>query len=339
MFDRLLSCVMAVSLALLIWLYTRSREHEMLENVTIPVEVALAPRQADSYALEVKEPSQITLSFAGSMQRIRELHLMLQRKEIRVLKTITVNEDKSNDGKQVQTLVIEPADINTPLGITPILAEARSRIHVTIYRIIERRLPVRFDSIRELDGLSVILEPNTVLVRGPRDVLERAQYIKTEPSELPSRPLNGLPTLASVGRVALVDTLDGRPVRVTPPTVRVRVPGQPRKTYELSDVPVHFLCPSDFRLRPKFIDERASKITLKLQGPIQDEPPRVYAFIDLTRGRFVSGLNHEPLQLQLPRDFQIVKESAPPSVVAFELLPGDFFPEGAVVPAVPSGRD
>ena len=108
------------------------------------------------------------------------------------------------------------------------------------------------------------------------------------------------------------------------------MPGQARKQYELTDVPVQFLCPANFYLRPKFIDERAGKVSLRLMGPVQDEPPRVFAFIDLSKGKFVSGLNQEPLQLQLPRDFQLAQEA--PRVVAFELLPGDFSPEGLGMP-------
>jgi hypothetical protein len=122
----------------------------------------------------------------------------------------------------------------------------------------------------------------------------------------------------------LQQEIEGRPVRVTPNRITVRVPSLTRKTYELPDVPVHFLCPANFMLRPKFIDERAGRITLRVQGPAQEEPPRVVAYIDLSRGRFTSGLNHEPLQIQLPRDFQLAQE--PPRVVAFELLPGDFVP-------------
>ena len=56
-----------------------------------------------------------------------------------------------------------------------------------------------------------------------------------------------------------------------------------------------------------------------MHGPVQDEPPKVYAFLDLTRGSFTSGLNHEPLQIQLPKDFQLAED--PPRVVAFELVP------------------
>ena len=71
-------------------------------------------------------------------------------------------------------------------------------------------------------------------------------------------------------------------------------------------------------------------MNLELLGPVQDEAPRVHAYIDLSKGKFLSGLNHEPLQLQLPGGFQLVQE--PPRVVAFQLLPGDFNPEGLGMP-------
>ena len=125
--------------------------------------------------------------------------------------------------------------------------------------------------------------------------------------------------------MALVQELDNRPVRVSPAKVMIRLPAQTRKVYELQDVPVQFLCPPNFTLRPKFIDERSGKINLRVQGPVQDEPPKVYAFIELTRGSFLSGLNHEPVQLQLPKDFQLADD--PPRVIAFELVPADFVPK------------
>ena len=36
MFDRLLSALVATGLALLVWLYARSRDQEILDNVPVP---------------------------------------------------------------------------------------------------------------------------------------------------------------------------------------------------------------------------------------------------------------------------------------------------------------
>jgi hypothetical protein len=160
------------------------------------------------------------------------------------------------------------------------------------------------------------------------------QSVPTVPSELPTRPLHAAAGVAAIGRVALVEELEGRPVKVTPSRVLVRVPGQTRKVYELTDVPVSFLCPPSFHFRPRFSDERNSKVSLRVSGPPQQEPPKVTAYIDLTKGKFLSGLNSEPLLVQLPKDFQLAQD--PPRAVPFELLPGDFNPDGLGVPSPPS---
>ncbi len=332
MMDRLLSVVIAVSLALLIWLYTRSREQETLDNVHVPIEVALAPRQADLFSLELPASPTVVVSFNGPPTRLRELQMMLQRKEVHVVKTITVPDDRLNVSRFSDAAVFEASDIQAPPGVTPIVLEGRNRVPYTLHRLVERQLPVRFDCVRDISQAGQIyVEPATVLVRGPREVLDRVQAIPTQPSELPARPLHAPANVAAFGRVPLVEELEGRPVRVTPSRVVVRVPGLARKVYELNDVPVQFLCPSNFHLRPRFIDERAGKVTIKLLGPVKDEPPKVHAYIDLSKGKFVSGLNHEPLQIEYPREYQLAQEA--PRVVAFELLPGDFVPDGLGMPA------
>jgi hypothetical protein len=334
MIDRFLSLVMAVSLALLIWLYTRSREQEPLDNVPIPVELVLSAKQAELYTLEVTGARQVMVSFTGPPQRIRELHMMLQRKELQVVKTITVPDERLNESRYSDAAILDGADIHAPPGVTTIVHEGHNRISYTLHRLVERRLPVRFDALREGHTGPIILDPATVLVRGPREVLDRVQAIPTQPSELPARPMNAPINVAAIGRVPLVEELEGRPVRVTPPRVTVRVPGKGRKLFELNDVQVQFLCPPNFPYRPAFIDERSGKVTLRLLGPSQEEPPKIHAFIDLGKGKFVSGLNHEPLQIQLPKDYQFAQE--PPRVVAFQLHPADFVPEGLGLPAPPA---
>ena len=335
MVDRLLSVLVAVSLALLVWLYARSREQETLDNVAVPVQVVLAPRQADQYDLELTGPSQVVLSFSGAPARMRELQGMLQRKELHLAKTITVPDERLKEVRYSDAVVVEASDINAPPGVTPLVNDGRNRIPFTLHRLKEVYLPVKFDYVREGPTGPLVMEPTTVLVRGPCEVLDRAQFIKTRPSDLPARPMHTPLNVAAIGRVPMIDEIDGRPVRVTPPQVLVRVPGQQQKLYELTDVPVQFLCPANFFLRPKFIDDRNGKVCLRLIGPAQDEPPRVLAFIDLSKGRFTSGLNHEPLQLQLPKDFQLAQE--PLRVLGFELLPGDFAPDGLGTPgAAPS---
>jgi hypothetical protein len=282
----------------------------------------VAPGQAGHYSLEVSGPNHVLASFSGPPARIRELQGMLQHNELQVALTVTVPDEHLHEARFSDTLYVESSDVHAPAGVTPVVLEGRNRVGVILHRIVERRLPVRFDPVSDEPIGPVVLEPATVLVRGPQDVLDRARAIPTQPSELPTRPSSALGQLGAVGRVPLVTELEGRPVRAEPARVIVRVPAQSRKVYELADVPIHFLCPADFTLRPRFFGERSGHVVLRVQGPAQDEPPRVYAFVDLTRKGFVSGGNHEPLQIQLPRDFQLAQEA--PREVAFELVPLDF---------------
>ena len=72
---------------------------------------------------------------------------------------------------------------------------------------------------------------------------------------------------------------------------------------------------------------RDGRVTLQVAGPIQDYPPKVYAFIDLTHGHFESGSNHEPLQIQfLQKDFQLTDDQL--RIIPFRLQPADWVPKG-----------
>lgn len=321
MFDRLLSLVVALSLALLVWLYARSRDQEILDNVPIPVEISLPAGQADHYVLEVNGPSQVPVSFSGPPSRVRELRGMLQRGELKVRVTLVVPDEQDDSrylDRYFDTVYVDAADVHGPPGVTPVVVEGRNRIPVTLYRLVERRLPVRADLGTEERPGQVTLEPATVLVRGPAEVLDRARAIATQGVALPARGDAPAAPLA-LGPVPLVPTLEGRPVHASPAAVMVRVIPKPR-LYEVK-VPVHFLCPANFPLRPKFIGEgRAGEVIVRVQGPDQLEEPKVIGYIDLTHGNFVAGLNHEAVKLHLPKDFQLAQE--PPRPVAFELLPG-----------------
>jgi hypothetical protein len=209
------------------------------------------------------------------------------------------------------------------------MAEGRNRVPYVLYRLTEKRLPVRFDHVRNEPTGVIHIEPSTVLVRGPREVLDRMQSVPTQPSELPTRPLRAALSVTAIGRVPMRDEWEGRAIKVTPATVIVRVPGQTRKTYELVDVPITFLIPPNSHFVPRFPNEKNGKIVLKVSGPIQDEPPRPYVFVDLTKVRVLYGLNNEPVQVQLPPGCTL--EQPPPRSVSFDVVPVD--PEGLSLPA------
>jgi hypothetical protein len=321
MFDRMLSVVVALSLALLVWLYARSRDQEVLDNVPVPVQVALAPEQADHYRLELTGPNHVMVSFTGSPLRIRELQSMLQHNDLQVLLTFTVPAEHLHESHYNDSILVESSDVHTPPGVTAMTVEGRNHVSLILHRLVARRLPVRFESVGEEAVGPLVVEPATVLVRGPQEVLDHVRTISTQPSEWPTRS----PAPGSFARVPLVQEMEGRPIETTPNRVTVRMPVQARKVYELPEVPVHFLCPVDFPLRPKFFGERAGRIGLRVRGPARDEQPKVHAFVDLIQGHCSSpGRYHEPIQLQLPKDFELAQEL--PRGVSFQLVPADAAP-------------
>src|SRR5262245_22642530 len=139
MTDRLISAIVAAILGFLVWLYARSRDQEMLDNVPIPVTVLLSPNQADQYDLEVTGPAQVIASFSGPPSRIRELRGQLQRGELRVQKPLAVPEDRLADNSYLDTVRIDETDLHPPPGVRTIVSEERNRVPVTLRRIAERR--------------------------------------------------------------------------------------------------------------------------------------------------------------------------------------------------------
>jgi hypothetical protein len=329
MLDRLISALVALSMAFLVWLYARSRDQETLDSIPVPVQVLLPPGQEEHYDLEVTGPAQVPVSFTGPPSRIRELRHLLQRGELRVVMPLAIPAERAGDEVYRDTLRIESDDLHPPPGVTSVVVEGRNRIGVVLRRLVERQLPVRFESTGGWRFASVQVEPPRVLVRGPQEILEQARDIPTLPYALPASGLAGrtAPSAASpavwrADGVPLVQEMEGRRVRVTPATVRVRLMLQPpQKLYELAEVPVQFLCPANFGLRPLFGDERAGKITLRVLGPAAEEPPAVLAFVDLGGRKWEPGLYEEPLKLQLPKEFQLAQTA--PRSVAFQLVPAE----------------
>src|SRR5579884_4285063 len=104
MLDRTLSALVALSLAFLVWLYARTRDQEVLDNVPLPVQITLARGQADQYSLEVPEPCQVPVSFTGPPSRIKELRGRLQRGEMHVSITLTVPGEHQNQPRYTDTV-------------------------------------------------------------------------------------------------------------------------------------------------------------------------------------------------------------------------------------------
>jgi hypothetical protein len=319
----LLEALVALSLAFLVWLYARSRHQDTLDQVPIPVQITLAPALAGQYDLELAGPSRILASFTGPGSCMRELRDKLQRGAVRVNIAVNVPDERQGDSTYRDTVCVEAAHIPVPPGVEPSLVEAPFCIPITLHRLVDRRLPVRLDYAGEARIGQIKLEPATVMVRGPKDILDRARSVPTQPYLVPSAKEGSSASESLVrGDIALAHELEGRTIQTTPETVTYHYRVQARqKTYELVEVPVHFLCPPDCPWRPRFGSPRDGKVAVRVLGPTADEAPPVVAFVDLTHGDFSQGRNREPVRLQLPKEAQLAQDAPP--LVTFYLEPVD----------------
>jgi hypothetical protein len=191
-------------------------------------------------------------------------------------------------------------------------------LEVTFLRIVERQLPVRLEHTPEARVRPLQIEPAMVTVRGPKEILERARFIPTQPYGFAPTAEGAEEESVVQGQVELATELAGKPIRTRPESVNFTCRVQPKqKIYELADVPVLFLCPPAGAWRPRFEVDQPGKISLRIIGPPGDELPHVHAFVDLTKGNFVRGRNQEAVRVQLPRDFQLVQPG--PQLVSFHL--------------------
>jgi hypothetical protein len=313
--------IAAVCLAVLVWLYTRSRDHDTLDQVPIPVQIQLAPACLGQYELELTGTSRVVASFTGPPSRLRELRRQLQRGQVQVTYTINVPEERQNDSSYRDVVRVDADSIPVPTGVAAVLSEQGNTIGYAVHRLVERHLPVRLEYAGDARVTQVKLEPATVAVRGPKSIVDRLWTISTQACVVAASPetLDAKEQVVQ-GQVSLVAECEGRPIQTTPKSVNFTCRVKPRqKVYELSEVPVQFLCPPSFPWRPRFPTPQAAKISITVRGPASDETPPVLAFVDLSAGNIGPGRNLMPVRLQLPRDYQLASDTPPQ--VAFYLDP------------------
>jgi hypothetical protein len=235
-----------------------------------------------------------------------------------------VPSEHQSDARFVDILRLDASEMQLPPGVHGVIPENHSRVHVTLRKVIEKRLTVRLNHTGDDRVEQVVVEPSTVIARGPKEILEREEFIPTQLYTVKNLPAGAQPyVMEDPDCVPLVSEIGGRAIRVAPAQVAVRFTLRPRqKVLELVDVPVHFLCPNNFPYRPQFTSERAGQITLRVQGPATQGRPNVAAYVDLTHRKFGQGLHaEEPIQVQLPAGFQLAQE--PPRLSSFKLVPLD----------------
>jgi hypothetical protein len=278
------------------------------------------------------------VSFTGPPSRIRELRALLQQGAIRLQRTVTVPDEHLNDARYDETLRLEPSKLAMPPGIHAVISENQNRLPVNLRRMVEKRLPVRFEfdpSYADRVG-DVNIEPTQVTVRGPKEAIDRLDAISTQFYTIRTKPGSTEPVVMTTPEIVrLVTESKNQRFEVTPSTVAIRFTLKPpQKVHELVDVPVHFLCPVNFPFKPSFVSERAGKITLKVLGPAAEDKPVVAAYVDLTARKFGEGLHaEEPIRVQLPPGYQLVGEA--PRLPSLRLDPLDVPMKPGDKPLVP----
>ena len=175
MIDRILSALVALSLALLVWLYARSRDQEILDNVTLPCRSAWPRTTPIITAWKSADPARPWYRSAARRTASANCAARSNATNCTSTSVLTVPEEHRNESRYSDTVHIDASDVPAPPGVTPIVAEGRNRIPVTVRRMVTRPLPVRFDALQEDPAGPVVLDPPVVLVTGPQEVLDHVR--------------------------------------------------------------------------------------------------------------------------------------------------------------------
>lgn len=324
MFDRVFTPLIALGLGFLVWLYIRSRDEAVYEP-EIPVQVHLASTHQDLFVLERSELPPVPITFTGPPSRIREVRTLFREGSLRIVQTLTIPDERLQDPtpRLELTVPLDSSTLRLPPGVNAAIPSFKNRVSVVLKRLAEKQLPVRLNHTAGERLQQAEFEPSHVLVRGPKEVLDKATVVLTElfvppASDDMTRPVRVL----GPQRIALANKLGEEPVSVTPSVVTFRVTLKgPQRIHELENVPVHFLTPANFPFKVQFVNERSGVINLKLRGPNTEERPQVYPYVNLAARKFGPGLNaDEPIRVVLPTGYTLVEELPK---ISFQLVPID----------------
>src|SRR5262249_899973 len=154
--------------------------------------------------------------------RIREVRRKLQRGTLKASLTLTVPADKKPEAMFHEVLHVDEDAVDVPAGVKVEIAE--DSVPVTVHRVVERTLPVKLEATGEARLTQIKIEPASVLVRGPKVVLDRASFVPTQPYAVQvnaDAPTNAETSVRD--QVALVTELDGRPILANPSSVQFRL--------------------------------------------------------------------------------------------------------------------
>jgi YbbR domain-containing protein len=286
-----------VSLVLAIgfWFYVVGEESIEIKK-TVPLDI-----QIPNEKMSVVESSSRTLDI--TFQAPRHLLSVISSDET-AARHVIENVDRAGD----YSFSVSTRDIILPSPEVRVTKIFPSIVTVTLDEAIVKKLPIRVDLVGEpaygyrVDQESIELNPNAVLVEGPRAILENMDAILTEPVQLVGR-------IRSFQRKVRVQELpEIKPIGegVTDAFIPVKAEFAEK---ELTEVVVNPLgIPSD----QHYVRINSDHIAITLKGPLailkDITRDHILAYIDVNG---LKGGNHEvPVQFVLPPELS-VKDSPP----------------------------
>lgn len=327
MFDRYVTTpIIALGLAFLVWLYLRSRDQDRMVY-DLPLHVKVDTDSANRYEkVTPKEGGTVRVEFYGLPNRLREVRTMCDQNRIKIERNISVPKDRDLKEEAVFSTYLElDADsLPLPSGVMAKIPEPFNKVSVSLRRIIEKEMRVQClihlsEEYQTVES-SLEVEPKTVLVRGPKTLLDQETSISTEKWFITPRSIfseSGMDVVRE--RLKLTDRWNDPSIRFSTSTIQARVALKPNQTvYQLKDVPVSFLCPPNFALRPQFTgNTRGVLPEVRIKGPSRTGPPELRAFVDLSQRKYTAGLvGDELVQIDLPDGYKLDMK---PPVISFQL--------------------
>jgi YbbR domain-containing protein len=308
LFDNLGAKLMALVMAMALWLYATGRHTGEL-NGTVSIEVLYPP----GYTLLSQSVTEVNVRLKGPKNSIDYISDLMRDRKVVARCGITVEGGEKKDIVE-ETLVLDKKSLSLPPEIK-VESISPNRVKLAMSRLEKKSLRVQLQKRGEpAPGYSVASEffyPFEAQVTGPAGVLKDATTIMTVPIDLSN--LTPEQNRTFPWRVALeqVVTVNREGDTITVPVVHegdVKINvwlelAEERESRTFEKVGVKVLEPPDFPFKVKLHEEHVS---LKVKGPklVLDKmsPPEVY--IDVS-GLETPGPYKQPIRCNLPPQIEL----------------------------------
>ncbi len=300
--------LVALALAIILYLHVFT-SRERVVTLGIPIELEAVPRGL-TWSGEVPATAQVR--FRGVGVDLLKLRARLETARVRV------EVGEARPGLYQRTLV--PQDVVMPSGISAQAVEVLSPRSISLQfdQLVARRLPVRpHIQGRVATGYTVhgaaVVEPESLLVRGPSSILSELEYLTTEPVDV-----SGCSDLLT----RQVSVLPQEDCSTEPSVVTVRVSVERVISRSFGPLPVEVLRSRDVRLRrvepeggmvvisgPASVIESLEPDDLRLSLDARGLPPggtyTLMASVELGRVEVAGSVSIQPVR---PEKFEVELE-------------------------------